>query len=380
MHFGWSTEQARLYEQLWKGAQALPTASDDTSTAPGLNREVWRRCGALGLLGLPVPASYGGQGADALTTAYAIEAAGRGCEDMGLIFSVCAHLFACVMPILTHAGEEVRDRMLPLLCSGKWRGANAITELEAGSDVFSLSTRADRDGDEYVLSGTKAYVTNGPDADVFLVYATVDPALGFLGVTAFLVERGTPGLEPTAEFNKVGLRSAAASGLVLKQCRVPARNRLGEEGEGGQVFQQSMRWERACLFAAYVGAMERQLERTIRFAKERRQFGRPIGKNQAVSHRIVNMRLRLEAARLLLYQACWKMDQGEEATLDGCLSKLAISEGAVQSGLDAVQLHGAIGIDTDRGIERMLRDALPSTIFSGSSEILRDIIARELGL
>ena len=380
MHFGWSTEQVRLYQELWKGAQALSTASHDTPAAPCLNREQWRRCGELGLLGLPVPASYGGQGLDALTTAYAIEAAGRGCEDMGLIFSVCAHLFACVMPILAHAGEEVRDRMLPLLCSGKWRGANAITELEAGSDVFALSTRADRDGDEYVLSGTKAYVTNGPDADVILVYATVDPALGFLGVTAFVVERGTPGLEPAGAFNKVGLRTAPASGLVLKQCRVPVRNRLGEEGEGWQVFQQSMRWERACLFAAYVGAMERQLERTTRFAKERRQFGRPIGKNQAVSHRIVDMRLRLEAARLLLYRACWKMDQGEEATLDGCLSKLAISEGAVQSGLDAVQLHGAIGIDTDYGIGRMLLDALPSTIFSGTSEILRDNIARELGL
>lgn len=380
MHFGWSSEQARLYQLLWEGAKALPTAPQDIRAAPCVDRELWRRCGALGLLGLPVPTSYGGQGADALTTAYAIEAAGRGCEDMGLLFSICAHLFACVMPILAHAEEDVRDRMLPLLCSGKWRGANAITELEAGSDVFALTTRADRQGDEYVLSGAKAYVTNAPDADVFLVYATVDPSLGFLGITAFLVERGTPGLDLAGEFKKVGLRSVPASGLVLKQCRVPVRNRLGEEGAGGQVFQQSMRWERACLFAAYVGAMERQLERTIRFARERRQFGRPIGKNQAVSHRIVDMRLRLEAARLLLYQACWKMDQGEEATLDGCLSKLAISEAAVQSGLDAVQLHGAIGIDTDRGIERMLRDALPSTIFSGTSEILRDIIARELGL
>jgi alkylation response protein AidB-like acyl-CoA dehydrogenase len=299
---------------------------------------------------------------------------------MGLAFSLAAHLFACAMPIAEHGAEALKERLLPGLCNGTLIGANAITEEQAGSDVFALTTRAMRDGESYILNGHKSYVSNGPVADVFVVYATTNPAHGYLGITGFVVERDTPGLMLGEPFRKIGLTSTPACQIAFEACRVPAANRLGREGQGAAVFTHSMQWERSCLFAAYVGQMERQLERTIAYVRERRQFGKPIGKQQAVAHRLAAMKLRLEAARLLLYHACWRFAQGEAATLDISLSKLAVSEAAVQGGLDAIQLHGSLGINSDYGIETTLRDALPATIFSGTSEIQYDIIARELGL
>jgi alkylation response protein AidB-like acyl-CoA dehydrogenase len=269
---------------------------------------------------------------------------------------------------------------LPGLCSGKLIGANAITEDDAGSDVFALKTRAERHGDFYVLDGQKSYVSNGPVADVFVVYAVTNPAHGYLGITAFLVEKDTPGLVIGEPFQKIGLTSTPACRISCDGCRVPLARRLGKEGQGSQIFKRSMQWERACLFASYLGQMERQLEQTIAYAQARHQFGQPLAKHQAIAHRIVDMKGRLEAARLLLYQACWRFDRGENALLDISLSKLAVSQAAVQGGLDAIHIHGSVGINSGLGIEQMLRDALPSTIFSGTDEMLRDIIASELGL
>lgn len=327
-----------------------------------------------------MPECYGGKGLGVLDTAYSMEAFGRGCEDMGLIFSASAHQFACERPIAGYGTEELKKRILPRLASGEWVGANAITEKDAGSDIFALKTTAVRDGAHYVLTGAKSYVSNGPIADAFIVYASTNPAHGFMGISAFVVERNAPGLSVGNSINKIGLTTAPASPIYLDQCRVPATNALGIEGQGAKVFQSSMQWERVCLFAAYVGMMQRQLDRTIDYAKNRRQFGKAISKNQAVSHRIADMKLRLEAARLLVYRACWLLDQQKEAVLEVSLAKLAVSEAAIQSGLDAIQIHGSAGLDVEQGIERTLRDALPSAIFSGTSEIQRNLIARELDL
>jgi alkylation response protein AidB-like acyl-CoA dehydrogenase len=334
----------------------------------------------LSLLGLSVPMAYGGCGYDALTTARAIEAFGRGCENMGLVFSVSAHLFACTMPITEYGDEVLKARILPSLCSGRLIGANAITEDNAGSDVFALQTRAVREGDFYVLDGQKSYVTNGPVADIFVVYAMTNPAHGYLGITAFAVEKDTPGLRVGEPIHKMGLTSTPACRISFDACRVPVAYRLGREGQGTHIFKWSMQWERSCLFASYLGQMDRQLERTIAYAKARRQFGKPLAKHQAIAHRIADMKGRLEAARLLLYRACWRFDQGENALLDISLSKLAVSQAAVQGGLDAIHIHGSTGINSEYGIEQMLRDALPATIFSGTDEMLRSIIANELGL
>jgi alkylation response protein AidB-like acyl-CoA dehydrogenase len=246
--------------------------------------------------------------------------------------------------------------------------------------AFALKSRAARDGDHYLLDGEKSYVTNAPVADVFVVYASTDPSAGYLGLSAFAVERGAPGLTVGAPFAKMGLTTSPIATIYLDQCRVPSGNRLGAEGAGAAAFTASMQWERACLFAGYLGSMQRQLERCAAYAAERRQFRRPIGKNQAVSHRIADMKLRLDAARLLLYRACWQHAQGGDASLEIALSKIAVSEAAIQAGLDAIHIHGGGGFMSETGIERALRDAIPSTIFSGTSEIQRDLVAARLVL
>jgi L-prolyl-PCP dehydrogenase len=377
MDFSFKPEEEELHSKAVAFARANLNARIPASVFPA---DLFRRAGEFGFLGLPVPAEFGGLGLPALTTAYIVEALGRGCEDMGFVFAVCAHLFACVVPIAEHGSKAQRTSLLPKLVSGEWVGANAITEAGAGSDVHALKARAVRDGDTFVITGVKSYVTNGPVADAFLVYASTRPAHGYMGISAFVIEKGTPGVVVGKPFEKMGLHSAPMSTLYLNECRVPAQSLLGHEGTGAAVFKSSMAWERACLFAAYVGMMDRQLAETIVFAKEREQFGRPIGKNQAVSHRIAGMKQRLEAARLLVYRACWLKDQGGDASMAISLAKLAVSEAAVQSSLDAIQIHGGLGVTVEGRVEKALRDAVPSTIFSGTSEMQREIIARGLGL
>jgi L-prolyl-PCP dehydrogenase len=379
MDFAWTEEQYALYSSVLELTQK-ELNEKNRQQAQQWTRAQWQVCGTLGLLGLSVPIQYGGKGFGALTTALAIEAFGRGCEDMGLVFSVAAHLLASVMPIVEYGTEEMKGRLLPSLCSGEQVGANAITEKDAGSDIFALKTRAVRDSEGYVLTGTKSFVSNGPLADLLLVYASTNPAHGYLGITAFLVNKDSPGLLIGEPLHKMGLTSTPACQVVLDECRVPLSGLLGSEGQGSHIFKRSMQWERSCLFAAYLGMMERQLEQVIAYAKERRQFGKPIGKSQVIAHRIADMKLRLEAARFLLYRACWLFDQGKDATLAISLAKLAVSEAAIQGGLDAIHIHGSHGFESDFGIEQMLRDAIPSTLFSGTSEMQRNIIANELDL
>lgn len=375
MDFEWTAEESERYRLIYSRAKLWPTPDPGFFTSPE-----WKHCASLGLLGLSIAEKYGGEGCGFLATARAVEAFGRGAPDMGLVFSAMAHLFACAMPIAEHGDDQLRDEMLPRLCSAEWVGANAITEEGAGSDVTRLATRAERDADGYVLTGEKTFVSNGPAADVFVVYATSQPELGYLGVDAFVVDRQTPGLIIGEPFGKLGLDRCPASTLRLDHCVVPARRRLGGEGQGAAIFQSAMRWERTCLFAAYVGRIERLAELCADHARTRAQFGRPIGSNQAISHRLARMRLRLEAARLLLWRACWLLDQNEAASADVAMAKLAISEAAAESALDAVRIFGGDGIRSDRGIERELRDAVPSLIFSGTSEMQLELIVRELGL
>ena len=381
MAFSSTAEQDRLYEEAREFAGRLVNpAIEDRDGLPYFGVQEWRLCGEIGLLGSCIPKRYGGRGHDALTVARVVEGFARGCSDTGLVFAACAHLFACAMPIADNAGEELKERVLPRLASGEWVGANAITEPDAGSDVFSLSSRAVRDGARYLLTGSKNYVTNGPVADCFLLYASTEPAHGFLGITAFLVDGDAPGLSRGDHFDKIGLTGAPVCEVWLEDCPVDAGNRVGPEGGGAAIFRSAMEWERACLFALYLGVMDRQLEEVVAFAKRRRQFGKPVGRHQAVAHRAADMKLRLDAGRLLLHRACWMKSQGLECALEVSLAKLAISEGAVRSGLDAIQIFGGLGIKPETGIASALSDAIPSTIFSGTSEIQRDLIARGLGL
>ncbi|HEU4451393.1 MAG TPA: acyl-CoA dehydrogenase family protein [Gaiellaceae bacterium] len=381
MDFDLTDEQRALRDSIREFARR--ELNDDVierDKSGAFSREAWGKCADVGLLGLPVPEEYGGAGAGALTTIVALEALGRACTDSGLIFSVNAQMWACETPIVRFGTEEQKRRWLPGLCDGSLIAAHGMSEPGSGSDAFSLSTTARRDGEAYVLDGSKTFVTNAPESDLFVVFATVDKELGFAGVTAFLVERDTPGLTVGTPLSKMGLRTSPMGELFFSDCRVPAENLLGKPGQGMLVFDSSMAWERSCILASTVGTMERQLERSLDYARERRQFGRPIGSFQAVSHRLVDMRLRLDTARLLLYRLGWLMDRGEPTTLESALVKLYLSECYVRSSLDALQVHGGYGYMTEYELERDVRDAIGSRLYSGTSELQYEVAAKSLGL
>jgi alkylation response protein AidB-like acyl-CoA dehydrogenase len=350
---------------------------DKTGT---FSREAWRKCAELGLLGLPVPEEYGGAGADATTTIVALEALGYACTDNGLIFSLNAQMWACETPIVRFGTDEQKQQYLPGLCDGSLIAAHGMSEPGSGSDAFSLSTTARKNGGGYVLNGSKTFVTNAPESDLFLVFGTIDKELGFAGVTAFLIEKDTPGLTVGKPLSKMGLRTSPMSELFFDGCEVPPESLLGKPGGGMLVFDSSMTWERGCILASTIGTMERQLERSLAYAQERRQFGQPIGGFQAVSHKLVDMKLRLETARLLLYRLGWLLDQGQPTTLESALVKLYLSDCYVRSSLDALQVHGGYGYMTEYELEREVRDAIGSKLYSGTSELQYNVAARSMGL
>jgi alkylation response protein AidB-like acyl-CoA dehydrogenase len=344
------------------------------------SRELWNRCAEFGVQGFSFPARYGGTQGDIVSAMLLMEGLGYGCRDAGLLFAINGQMWTVQMPIFMFGTDAQKDRYLSKLCGGEWIAGNGMTEPGSGSDAFSLTTTARRDGDGYVLNGNKIFCTNAPVADLFLVYATVDKRKGFFGVTVFLVERGTPGLTVGRDIDKMGLRTAPMAELAFEDCRVPAASRLGGEGNGAAIFESGMEWERGCILASVIGNMERQLETCTQYARDRHQFGKPIGKNQSVANKIVDMKVRLETSRLLIYNLATIKQQGRKATLEAAMAKLHLSECWVQSCLDAVQVHGAYGYTTEYEVERDLRDAVASRIYSGTSEIQRNIIARSMNL
>jgi alkylation response protein AidB-like acyl-CoA dehydrogenase len=340
----------------------------------------WQACARLGLLGLPVPAEYGGVGASATTIAGALEGLGYGCRDNGLIFSLNAQMWACELPLIHFGTHEQKQRWLPGMCDGSILAAHAMSEPGSGSDAFSLRTAAERVAGGWRLRGSKTWVTNSPAADLFIVFATTDPKLGFAALCAFAVERGTEGLDVGTGFSKMGLRTSGLGEVFLDDCVVPDDALLGEPGSGMAIFNTSMRWERSLILAASVGSMRRQLEGCLDHARERVQFGAPIGSFQGVSHKLADMRLRLQTAHLMLYRMARLLDEGRATDLDAAMTKLHLSDALVHNSLDAMQVQGASGYMAETGVEREVRDALGSRIYSGTSEMQRNVIARHLGL
>jgi alkylation response protein AidB-like acyl-CoA dehydrogenase len=341
--------------------------------------EGWKRCAAFGLQGLPVTKDFGGQGLDLPETIAAMEGLGYGCRDNGLIMALNACLWTVVLPVARFGTDAQKQRYLTALCSGDLIGANCASEPEAGSDIFSMTARAElRDDGTWLVNGRKTWVTAGPIADLFTLYAVTDPGRGILGISAFLVEKGTPGFRVVREIPKMGLRTVPMGELAFEDCVLPADSLLGRRGWGAQVFNASMEWERGSILAAAVGTMRRQLEMCIEHARKRNQFGKPIGKFQSVSNRIVDMKIRLETCRPLVYKIGWLRSQGQDATQDAALAKLHVSESYVQNSLDSVRIFGASGYTNDLGLERELRDSVGSLIFSGTNDIQRVIIAQGL--
>lgn len=380
MDFSWSQETLDRVDDMVHFAQnelSVDMTANDRDCV--FSRENWQRCADFGIHGLNVPTEYGGGGCDELTTVRLLEAFGYGCQDTGLTFAVNSQMWSVQAAILKFGSAAQIQRFIPELVGGKC-GAFGITEEESGSDTFSLQTTAERTNGGYVLNGVKKFVTLAPEAELAIVFATTNPAVGRWGVTAFVVESDADGFQTSPTQAKMGLRTTPIGDLKLQDCFVPEDQRLGPEGAGSSIFTTSMNSERGYILASQVGAMARQLEETIRFANNRQQFNQPIGKFQAVSHRISDMRLRLELSRLILYRVAWLAQQGQSALLEASLAKLYLSEAFVASSTDAVRTRGARGYLSEFEVERDLRDSVGGLFYSGTSDIQRNIIAGLIGL
>lgn len=344
-------------------------------------REKWQKCAEMGLLGLLTPEEYGGVREDLLSCAVSIEALSYGCEDSGLVHSIITQL-CCIVLLNIYGSPAQKERFLPKLASGELIAAQSITEPDAGSDVLSMRTRADQNDEGYLLSGGKVFISNGPLADVVVVFAK-NPSgkSGFGGdITCFLVEKGTSGFTVGNPLAKMGLRTLQNSELFFDEAFVPAEMMLGKSGHGMFIFNEAIEWERVLMTATHLGTMERVLEKCVTYVKTRKQFGKEIGKNQAVSNKIGTMKVNLEMGKLMLYKMAWLKDQGKRATLEASVGKLFVSESLKQACLDAVQIHGGYGYMQECDLERDLRDSVAATIYSGTSEMQHNIIARMLGL
>jgi hypothetical protein len=376
MDLSWNQQQRELFDAISGFAsKELNHNLIENDRNNLFNGEGWKKCGEMGIQGLAVPAEYGGLGQDPLTTVGALERLGYACRDNGLVFSLNAHMWTVCMPLVAFGTEEQKNKFLPGLCNGQLIGGNAMSEPDSGSDAYALRTTAKKNGDKYVLNGSKTFVTNGPVADVVVTFATVDRSKGLSGITAFLVEKSFSGFSVARKLDKMGLHTSPMAELFFDDCEVPETSILGKEGMGSSLFTHSMTWERGCILAGAVGSMRRLLETCIRYAKERKQFGQPIGTFQHVASKIVDMKLRLETARYMLYNSAYQLSIGRTPIVEAALAKLHISECWIKCCEDAIQIHGGYGYMVEYEIERELRDAIGSRLYSGTNEIQRNLIA-----
>lgn len=381
MDFNWTKNQLELKEAIINFAQTeLSQDFIDRDKNGVFSRQDWKKIAQHGVIGYPFPKEYGGNEGNILDTMLIMEGLGYGFRDAALIFGINAQMWSVQMPIVSHGTALQKEKYLTPMIKGDMIGGHCMSEPLSGSDAYSLKTTVVKDGEFYVLNGSKTYITNGPVSDVYLVFANIAPQKGMWGVTAFLVEKDTEGLIVSPVIEKMGLKTIPMGAVELKNCRVPTENRLGPEGSGAQLFHGSMEWERSCILASSLGAMDFQLEKSIEYVKGRKQFGRSISDFQSVSNRVVDMKVRIETARLMLYKVAWLKSIGKSAVMEAAIAKLYLSECFVQSSLDSVRLHGANGYLTDFGVEHELRDSIGGLIYSGTSDIQRNIIARMLGL
>jgi len=338
--------------------------------------DLWRKMGDLGLLGITIPEQYGGSAMGYLAHAIAMEEISRASASVGLSYG--AHSNLCLNQIKLNGSEAQRSQYLPRLCSGEHIGALAMSEPGAGSDVVSMRLRAERQGDDFVLNGNKMWITNGPDADVYVIYAKTDPEAGSKGITAFIIERDTPGFSRAPKLDKLGMRGSNTCELVFEDCRVPAAAILGQEGAGVRVLMSGLDYERAVLSAGPVGILQACLDVVLPYVHEREQFGQAIGEFQLIQGKLADMYARCSASRAYLYAVCAALDRGEQSRKDSAAVILYTAEAATQSALDAIQLLGGNGYINDYPTGRLLRDAKLYEIGAGTSEIRRMLVGREL--
>ena len=338
--------------------------------------DMWPKFGELGLLGMTVAEEYGGSNLGYLGHAIVMEEISRVSASVGLSYG--AHSNLCLNQIQKNGSPDQRERYLPKLCSGEHIGALAMSEPGAGSDVVSMRLRAQQQGDKFILNGNKFWITNGPDAHVYVIYAKTDPEAGSRGITAFIVERDFPGFSRAQKLDKLGMRGSNTCELVFEDCEVPAENILGELNKGVAVLMSGLDYERAVLSGGPVGIMQACLDVTVPYVHERKQFDQPIGEFQLVQGKLADMYSLTAASRSFLYEVCRALDRGEDSRKDAAAVILYTAEMATKCALDAIQLLGGNGYINDYPTGRLLRDAKLYEIGAGTSEIRRMLIGREL--
>ena len=377
LNFGLGEELDMLRDSVraFCDAELAPRAAeiDESNEFP---MDMWRKFGDMGLLGITVKEEYGGSDIGYLGHVVAMEEISRASASVGLSYG--AHSNLCVNQIHKNGSEAQKQKYLPKLCSGEHIGALAMSEPNAGSDVVSMKLKAEKQGDKYILNGNKMWITNGPDAHTYVIYAKTDPAGGSRGITAFIVERDFPGFSRHQKLDKLGMRGSNTCELVFEDCEVPAENVLGEEGRGVAVLMSGLDYERTVLSGGPVGIMMACLDQVIPYIHDRKQFGQSIGEFQLIQGKVADMYTHLSASRALLYAVARACDRGEESRKDAAAVILFTAEKATQMALDAIQLLGGNGYINEFPTGRLLRDAKLYEIGAGTSEVRRMLIGREL--
>ncbi len=378
MDFAFTREQLMFRKEVLRFAKKEIVPRVEEHDLKGeFDFESFRKMGEFGLLGLHFPEEYGGGEADVITTVLAGEALGEAGVDGGLTLSYGAHTFLCADTIFCHGTADQKKKYLPGLISGEDIGCMGLTEPDAGSDVASMRTTAEKRDGKYILNGSKIFITNGPIADVALIYAKTDPTKQHDGISAFLVEKGTKGFTSGEPLKKMGCRSSQTSELFFQDCEIPAENLLGQEGFGFLMAMQTVEWDRSALLAPMVGAMKCGLDKAAGYAKKRFQFGRPISHFQATKHKLADIRIFYEAARLLVFRIAWCKEQGRPLNhLEAAVAKLFVGDWSLKPINDAMLIYGGYGYCHEYGMERGFRDGRLAPIGGGTSDIQKKIISK----
>lgn len=377
MDFNLNKKQA-LFQQMIrefaeKEVKPLAAEIDELERFP---METVEKLGKIGVMGIPVPTQYGGAGGDNLMYSIAVEELSRCCATTGVVVS--AHTSLCVAPILEHGTEEQKMKYIPKLASGEWIGAFGLTEPNAGTDAAMQQTMAVLDGDHYVLNGTKIFITNANYANVFVVFAMTDKSKGNKGISAFIVEKDFPGFSIGKKEKKLGIRGSATAELIFENCIVPKENLLGEEGKGFSIAMKTLDGGRVGIASQALGIAQGAMDETVKYTKERKQFGRSIAQFQNTQFRMAELETKVQASRLLVRSAAFKKDQHVPFSADAAMAKLFAAETAMEVTTKAVQFHGGYGYTRDYPVERMMRDAKITEIYEGTSEVQRMVIAGKL--
>ncbi len=383
MDFQLSDEQRMIKETVYKwSVNELGPIQEKVDDEDWFPPDFFKKCAEIGILGITIDEKYGGLGGDVLMQTLAVEEMSRICP--GLAMTYAAHSNLCMNNIHKNANEKLKEKYLPPMVRGEKIGALGLTEPNAGSDAMSLRTRAEKKGDKYILNGTKMFITNGPIADVILVYAKTAPEKGAKGISAFIVEKDFPGFSVSRKLKKCGMRGSPTGELVFEDCEVPAENLVGEENMGVHVMTSGLDIERIVLAGGSVGMAQQALDYSIRYAAEREQFGQPIGKFQMIQQKLADMYARTEAARLLVYRAAQvaqnapRGGKGTELTRQAAAAILFASETATWVCNQAIQIHGGYGYCLEFPVQKLWRDAKLYEIGAGTNEIRRIVVAREL--